>query len=213
MFRSSRARSVALVAALAASLAAGLHAQTAPSGSGVRDTTQWPGHYPYTRADVDFVTGMIAHHAQAVLMAGWAPDRAMDPSVKTLCARIINAQTDEINLMQEWLRERHQPVPEPDPYGMKMNMGGAEHVMLMPGMLTGVELDSLKAARGYEFDRRFLHFMIRHHQGAVAMVQQLFASPGAGQDEWIFKFASDVNTDQSTEIVRMQKMLLLLQGK
>ncbi|MGH7584270.1 MAG: DUF305 domain-containing protein [Gemmatimonadales bacterium] len=213
MLRSFRARSVACTAVLVASLAMGLHAQTSSSDGAGQDTTQWPGRYPYTKADIDFVTGMIAHHAQAVLMAGWAPDRARDPSVKTLCARILNAQTGEINLMQEWLRERHQPVPEPDPYGMKMAMGGAEHEMLMPGMLNRDELDSLKAATGYDFDRLFLHFMISHHQGAVTMVQQLFAAPGAGQDEWIFKFASDVNTDQSTEIVRMQKMLLLLQGR
>lgn len=205
-----RMRSALAAVALVAATAPGVRAQ-APSAS--QDTTHWPGHYPYTRADIDFVTGMIAHHAQAVLMAGWAPERAEDPGVRTLCARIINAQTDEITLMQAWLRERHQAVPEPDPYGMKMSMGGAEQEMLMPGMLTRAELDTLKAAKGYDFDRKFLRYMIGHHQGAVAMVQQLFATPGAGQDEWIFKFATDVNTDQSTEIVRMQKMLLSLQGK
>jgi uncharacterized protein (DUF305 family) len=207
---------IVAAAALVASLTATALPAAAQSGQpagATQDTTTWPGRYPYTRADIDFVTGMIAHHAQAVLMAGWAPQRAEDPSVRTLCARIINAQTDEINLMQNWLRERHQPVPEADPYGMKMDMGGAEHEMLMPGMLTRAELDSLKATRGHDFDRLFLRDMIRHHQGAVAMVQTLFAAPGAGQDEWIFKFASDVNTDQSTEIIRMQKMLLLLQGQ
>jgi uncharacterized protein (DUF305 family) len=203
----------ALLVALLGVAATPATAQSGAPTDASQDTTHWPGRYPYTRADIDFVTGMIAHHAQAVLMAGWAPDRAEDPSVKTLCARIINAQTDEINLMQNWLRERHQTVPAPDPYGMKMDTGGAEHEMLMPGMLTRAELDSLQAAKGYDFDRLFLRDMIRHHQGAVAMVQTLFAAPGAGQDEWIFKFASDVNTDQSTEIIRMQKMLLLLQGK
>jgi len=194
-------------------LAAGAAGLAAQGSTASQDTTQWPGRYPYTRADIDFVTGMIAHHSQAVLMAGWAPDRAEDPGVRTLCSRIINAQTGEIELMQNWLKERHQPVPEPDPYGMKMSMGGTEQEMLMPGMLNRAELDTLKASKGYDFDRKFLRFMIKHHQGAVDMVTKLFATPGAGQDEWIFKFASDVNTDQSTEIVRMQKMLLSLQGR
>ncbi len=167
---------------------------------------------PYTEADIHFMTGMIGHHAQAVLMSGWAPERGASASVRTLAARIINAQRDEIALMQQWLRERLQPVPEARPAGMTMVMDGAEHHMMMPGMLTPEQLAELRAARGPEFDRLFLLYMIQHHRGAVEMVKTLFNSHGAGQDETIFKFASDVNVDQSTEIARMQSMLAALVG-
>ena len=93
---------------------------------------------------------------------------------------------------------------------MKMSMGGEEHAMLMPGMLTDAQMRELDAARGEDFDRLFLTFMIQHHRGAVSMVKELFAAHGAGQDEMIFKFASDVNVDQTTEINRMLEMLLTL---
>lgn len=166
--------------------------------------------YPYTEADIHFMSGMIGHHAQAIKMAGWAPTHGASSSVLTLCERIINAQTDEIATMQQWLRDRRQPVPEPDPAGMKMKMGGMEHVMLMPGMLTPEQMNQLDAARGADFDRLFLTDMIQHHRGAVQMVKELFESPGAGQDELVFKFASDVNVDQTTEIARMQRMLAIL---
>jgi uncharacterized protein (DUF305 family) len=162
---------------------------------------------PYTRADIDFMAGMIGHHAQAIVMARWAPSHGASASVRTLCARIINAQGDEIALMQNWLRDRNQPVPDATPAGMKMNMGGMEHMMLMPGMLSAAQMKQLDAARGHEFDRLFLTFMIQHHQGAVEMVRTLFATDGAGQDELTFKFASDVQVDQTTEIARMQSML------
>jgi uncharacterized protein (DUF305 family) len=161
--------------------------------------------YPYTEADIHFMSGMISHHAQAIAMARWAPSHAAGPSVRTLCQRIINAQTDEIINMQRWLADRGQPIPEPDPNGMAM--GGTEHRMLMPGMLTEAQMKQLDAARGAEFDRLFLTFMIQHHQGAITMVQDLFGSYGAGQDLLVFKFASDVNIDQTTEITRMEKML------
>lgn len=166
--------------------------------------------YPYTEADIHFMSGMIGHHAQAIKMAEWAPTHGASSSVLTLCERIINAQTDEIATMQQWLRDRRQPVPEPDPAGMKMKMGGMEHVMLMPGMLTPEQMKQLDAARGADFDRLFLTDMIQHHRGAVQMVKELFESPGAGQDELVFKFASDVNVDQTTEIARMQRMLAIL---
>jgi uncharacterized protein (DUF305 family) len=162
---------------------------------------------PYTKADVSFMQGMISHHAQAIVMARWAPTHDASSSVGTLCARIINAQGDEIRLMQQWLRDRHQMVPEAKPLPMKMVMDGVEHEMLMPGMLTDAQLAQLDAARGAEFDRLFLRFMIQHHKGAVSMVKDLFATPGAGQDELVFKFASDVNVDQTTEIARMEEML------
>ena len=162
---------------------------------------------PYTEADVDFMSGMISHHAQAIVMAKWAPTHGASPAVQTLCARIINAQTDEIALMQQWLRDRNQTVPEAKPVPMKMKMNGMTMVMLMPGMLSDAQLKELDAARGADFDRLFLTFMIQHHSGAVTMVKDLFASEGAGQDELTFKFASDVNTDQTTEISRMREML------
>lgn len=165
---------------------------------------------PYTEADVRFMSQMISHHAQAIAMARWAPAHGASPPVIRLTERIINAQTDEIALMQQWLRDRRRPVPEADPRGMKMTMGGAEHWMLMPGMLNDVQMRALEAARGMEFDRLFLTYMIQHHRGAVAMVQELFSHPGAAQDETVFKFASDVNVDQTTEINRMAQMLLTL---
>src|SRR5437773_2433317 len=161
----------------------------------------------YTAADIHFMDGMIAHHAQALLMAGWAPSHGASPTVRTLTERIINAQQDEIAGMQKWLRDRHQPVPEPNPHGMVMKMGGLEHEMLMPGMLTESQLKQLDQARGREFDRLFLTFMIQHHQGAVTMVKDLFDTNGAAQDVTVFKLASDISADQTTEIERMQKML------
>jgi len=166
--------------------------------------------HPYTEADIHFMSGMIHHHAQAIVMAGWAPTHGASPSVLTLCERIINAQRDEIATMQTWLRDRRLPVPEASAAGMKMMMNGQEQVMLMPGMLSPEQMKQLDDARGPEFDRLFLTFMIQHHRGAVDMVHDLFESYGAGQDELVFKFASDVNVDQTTEIVRMQRMLFML---
>jgi uncharacterized protein (DUF305 family) len=162
---------------------------------------------PYTEDDVFFMQGMISHHAQAIVMAKWAPSHGASPAMRTLCARIINAQTDEITLMQTWLRDRNQTVPEAKPAPMNMKMNGMVMTMLMPGMLSDEQMAQLEAARGTEFDRLFLTFMIQHHKGAVSMVKDLFAADGAGQDELTFKFASDVNVDQTTEIARMQKML------
>jgi uncharacterized protein (DUF305 family) len=166
--------------------------------------------YPYTEADIHFMSGMISHHAQAIIMAGWAPSHGASASVRTLSARIINAQQDEIVTMQRWLRNRRQPVPEARATGMRMTMNGVEHDMLMPGMLSEAQMKELDAARGEEFDRLFLTYMIQHHRGAVTMVQQLFGSEGAAQDEIVFKFANDVNVDQSTEIARMEKMLVAI---
>jgi uncharacterized protein (DUF305 family) len=166
--------------------------------------------HPYVEADVKFMSGMIHHHAQAIVMARMAPTHGASPGVLRLCDRIINAQQDEIHTMQAWLRDRRQPVPDATATGMMMNMGGMEHEMLMPGMLTDEQMKQLDAARGPEFDRLFLTYMIQHHKGAVSMVKDLFDSYGAGQDEVIFKFASDVNVDQTTEIARMEKMLVNL---
>jgi uncharacterized protein (DUF305 family) len=166
--------------------------------------------HPYIAADVDFMSHMIGHHAQALVMAGWAPSHGANPSVRILAERIINAQQDEIATMQQWLRDRGKPVPDPKAAGMKMMMNGVEHEMLMPGMLTQDQMNQLDQSRGPEFDRRFLTFMIQHHRGAVAMVQSLFGTNAAAQDETVFKFANDASVDQSTEIARMERMLAAL---
>jgi uncharacterized protein (DUF305 family) len=160
---------------------------------------------PYTAADVHFMQSMIGHHSQAIAMASWAPSHGASASVRTLAERIINAQQDEIVTMQTWLADRHQTVPAAGP--MKMMMNGKETVMLMPGMLTEAQMHELDLAKGPDFDRLFLTDMIQHHKGAVSMVKDLFGTYGAGQDEVIFKFASDVNVDQTTEIARMERML------
>jgi uncharacterized protein (DUF305 family) len=167
------------------------------------------GRPPYTKADVEFVSGMISHHAQAVLMAGWAPSHGASPSVQSLCERIVVAQRDEIKFMQRWLRERKEAVPDGDT--SHMMMAGMD-MKLMPGMLTPEQLTELDKARGADFDRLFLKYMIQHHNGAITMVETLFAAPGAGQDEDIFKFASDVHVDQITEVNRMTLMLQSMQS-
>ena len=162
---------------------------------------------PYTAADIHFMSGMIGHHAQALVMSRLAPSRGASASVLRLAERIINGQKDEIGTMQQWLRDRRQPVPEARPGPMRMTMGGMEHDMMMPGMLTEAQMRQLEQARGPEFDQLFLTFMIQHHRGAVSMVETLFGTYGAGQDHTVFKLASDVNVDQITEIARMQNML------
>jgi uncharacterized protein (DUF305 family) len=162
------------------------------------------GRVRFTLADVEFLQGMIHHHAQAILMAGWAPSHDASPAIKELCARIVVAQRDEIGFMQRWLREHNQEVPDGD---MSHFMMPGMESMLMPGMLTAQQLTVLNDSRGKNFDRRFLEGMIVHHQGAITMVDKLFSSQGATQDDFVFKFASDVNADQSAEIERMQRML------
>ena len=161
----------------------------------------------YVGADVEFMSGMIPHHAQAVLIAGWAPTHGSRADVKVLCERIVVGQRDEIALMRQWLSDRGEEVPAADATHHKMKMNGMEHDMLMPGMLSDEQLKALDKARGLEWDRLFLDAMIKHHQGAISMVDVLFKSFGAAQDEVVFRFASDVYADQSTEIDRMQKML------
>ena len=162
---------------------------------------------PYSQADIDFMTGMIPHHAQAVLMAGWAASHGARSDVRILCERILVGQRDEIQFMRTWLRDRGQVVPDATATHHRMKMNGVEHDMLMPGMLTAEEMAQLDKARGPEWDRLFLTGMIRHHEGAIKMVDDLFASYGALQDEDVYKFASDVYADQSIEVERMNKML------
>jgi len=147
------------------------------------------------------------YHAQAVIMAGWAPSHGARADVKILCEKIVVAQRDEITFMRNWLRDRGQEVPDATSTKHKMKMDGMEHDMLMPGMLTDEEMAALDKARGPEFDRLFLIGMIKHHQGAITMVNDLFAANGSMQDDDVYKFASDVFADQSTEIERMQQML------
>jgi uncharacterized protein (DUF305 family) len=166
------------------------------------------GAASYTAADVHFMSGMIQHHAQALLMAGWAPTHGASAAVRALCERIVVGQRDEIVLMRRWLGERHEPVPHADSAALAhMMMPGMDSSMLMPGMLTAAELQRLDQARGREFDQLFLQRMIRHHQGAITMVNQLFASRGSGEEEPVFRFAANVFADQTTEIERMQRML------
>ena len=180
---------------------------SAPSSSGLHATPPGLGRLPYADADVDFMAGMIPHHAQAVIMAGWAPSHGARKDVAILCERIVVGQRDEIALMQTWLRDRGLEVPDATSTRHKMKMNGMEHEMLMPGMLSDEEMAALDRARGPEFDRLFLQGMIRHHQGAIDMVDVLFKAYGAAQDETVFKFANDVQADQSIEIGVMNKML------
>jgi uncharacterized protein (DUF305 family) len=162
---------------------------------------------PYTKADITFMSGMIGHHAQAVKMANWAPSHGASKSLQIYCGRVAMAQTAEIGLMQAWLKDRNQPVPVADARGMRMGGMGGDMFMMMPGMLTDAQMAQLDSARGVDFDRLFLTYMIQHHRGAITMVDTLNATPGAAQDEIVFKFSNDVYADQTTEIDRMQQML------
>lgn len=153
------------------------------------------------------MTGMIHHHAQALLIAGWAPTHGASQAVRILCERIIVSQQDEIDLMRRWLRDWGEPVPDADPSHARMP---GMHHPLMPGMLGVEQLAQLDAARGPEFDQLFLTLMIQHHEGALTMVQQLLAVPGAARDDNVFKLVSDMNADQTTEIDRMRTMLAAL---
>jgi uncharacterized protein (DUF305 family) len=177
------------------------------ASSGLHPTPPGLGRLPFSDADVEFMAGMIPHHAQAVIMAGWAPSHGAREDVAILCERIVVGQRDEISMMQTWLGDRGQDVPDATSTRHKMSMNGVTHEMLMPGMLTDEEMAALDRARGPEFDRLFLLGMIKHHQGAIDMVDVLFKSYGAAQDETVFKFASDVYADQSTEIRVMNEML------
>lgn len=160
--------------------------------------------YPYTHADIHFMTGMIVHHAQAVLISKWAPSHGASPELLRLTSRIINSQRDEILLMQRWLADRGQHVPMVAASGKVL---GVDSLIKMPGLLSDEQLAELDKARGTAFDELFLRDMIGHHSGAVAMVDKLFATDAAAQDQLTFKFANDVQADQRTEIARMQRML------
>ena len=153
----------------------------------------------FTDADVKFMQGMIAHHAQAIEMTEHLSSRTERDVMHRLAQRIELSQADEIQMMQEWLRSRDQEVPEGSPH--------AHDAELMPGMLTELEMDRLEQAQATEFDRLFLELMITHHRGALTMVKDLLEQRGAAQDSQLFAFTSDITADQSMEIDRMNTML------
>ena len=199
-------------AALAASLGA-LSAQTPPAvqpgAPGEKTRVLEPGELdgtelpPHTEADLRFMRGMIPHHSQALEMTALLRDRTSNPRLRRLALRIDISQKDEIALMRRWLRDRAEEVLGEGAHEGHGGMGGH----LMPGMLTPEEMAQLAEARDAEFDRLFLEFMIRHHDGALVMVGELFASPGAGQGSAIYHFASEVEADQEMEIRRMRALL------
>lgn len=175
---------------------------------------------PWTEADVRFMTQMIPHHAQAILISRLTVTHGASAEIRRLGARIINAQQDEIAIMQQWLADRRRPVPEAHTQVHMLPGRGGDHAQHaqhaqhmremqehahMPGMLSEAQLKQLDAARGREFDRLFLTFMIEHHTGAVTMIKELLASPP--QDETAFRLAADISADQTTEIARMERML------
>ena len=192
--------------------AAGVRSETAPAPSTAKlEAIYWArmdsARMGFTAADVHFMIGMIGHHGQALVMAALAPTHGASPTVQRLCARIINAQKDEIATMQQWLRDREQTVPEVHITGTRMTVDGPEYAMHMPGMLTPEQIRELDEGRGRDFDRLFLTYMIQHHRGAVTMVHELFGTDGAALDDVVFKLASDIQVDQTTEIARMELML------
>ena len=157
----------------------------------------------FSEADVKFMQGMISHHAQALEMTALVAARSGRDAMRRLAQRIELSQEDEIAMMQEWLRSRGQAVSAMDAH----HAPGWEP---MPGMLTKAESDRLAAARAVEFDRLFLELMIKHHQGALTMVEGLLAQRGAAQDSQLFAFTSEITSDQSMEIDRMDAMLAVL---
>jgi uncharacterized protein (DUF305 family) len=179
----------------------------------VRASAQKPPSY--TAADVRFMQGMIGHHAQALAMTALIPTRSSRQDIRMLGQRITVSQKDEIAMMQQWLRDRHQQVPARDAQsggqpmaGNSMNMPGmAMADTLMPGMLTSEQLTELAKTTGDEFDKLFLADMIRHHEGALVMVKSLLGTTGSGQEAEVFRFASEVDTDQRAEIARMNALL------
>jgi uncharacterized protein (DUF305 family) len=179
----------------------------------VRASAQKPPSY--TAADVRFMQGMIGHHAQALAMTALIPTRSSRQDIRMLGQRITVSQKDEIAMMQQWLRDRHQQVPARDAQpgrqtmaGNSMNMPGmAMSDTLMPGMLTSEQLAELAKTNGDEFDKLFLADMIRHHEGALVMVKSLLGTTGSGQEAEVFRFASEVDTDQRAEIARMNALL------
>src|SRR6266496_2338543 len=160
---------------------------------------------PRSPADVQFMQGMIMHHAQAVEMTALIESHTVNKDLRSLGARISSSQSDEIKFMKRWLEARGEPISPmmPEMPGMDMS----KQPMLMPGMLTPKQMEALKKAKGAEFDQLFLTGMIQHHNGALIMVKDLFDTAGSGQDAELFNFATDVDSGQRAEIRIMQTML------
>ena len=161
---------------------------------------------PRSQADVDFMEGMIMHHAQAVEMTALMASHTENKELRLLGAKISSSQSDEIRFMRRWLAARGETVPQKNGgmQGMDMSHGA---MALMPGMLTPEQMEALRKAKGAEFDRLFLSGMIQHHDGALTMVKDLFDTAGAGQDADIFNFATDADNTQRAEIKIMQNLL------
>lgn len=191
----------AVMALLVGAGAAGAQDPMPGMSQGMGDMNLPPVHIPqsaiYTKADVRFMQGMIAHHAQAIYMSSMAVSHGAEPHLLKLAQKISQSQTAEIALMQGWLNANGQFATDTSSW---------RH-MMMPGMLTTAQLTQLDNAKGKEFDRLFLTFMIQHHEGALKMVKDLFASPNAGQDVDVSVFATDVHTVQTAEIGIMRQML------
>jgi uncharacterized protein (DUF305 family) len=161
---------------------------------------------PRSPADVEFMQGMILHHAQAVEMTAMIPSHTQNKDLRSLGARISSSQSDEINFMKRWLAARGESVPKAMPKMPGMDMA-YETMVRMPGMLTPQQMEALQRAKGIAFDRLFLVGMIQHHNGALTMVKELFDTPGTGQDAELFNFATDADNSQRAEIRIMETML------
>lgn len=206
--RPSPSSAFSAVAVAAVALGACAHTGRATSGDlAAYEAAAGRNRPPTNAADVRFMTGMIPHHAQAVLFAAWAESHHASRAVTALCQRIVVGQRDEIETMRNWLRDHGQPVPSGTPESADTRVVPMEGHLMMPGILSARQLEEMDAARGQEFDRLFLTYMIPHHQGALTMVDELFTSYGGAQDNAVYKLASDIYADQSIEIERMQQML------
>jgi uncharacterized protein (DUF305 family) len=173
------------------------------SGVVARETRSDTGRSRHTAADARFMQHMIGHHAQALEMTKLVPSRTSRDDMRLLAERIDVSQRDEIALMRQWLEQRGEGVPSTD----AQHHTAIGHGPRMPGMLTAAELTQLARATGAEFDRLFLEYMIRHHEGALTMVKDLFGTPGAAQETETYRFATDVEADQRAEIARMRALL------
>jgi uncharacterized protein (DUF305 family) len=171
-----------------------------------RETTAVIRNPRHTPADTRFMQQMIGHHAQALEMTKLVPSRTRREDMRLLADRIDVSQRDEIGLMRQWLQQRREEVPSPDAH----HHAAMGHAPLMPGMLTAAELTQLTNATDTDFDRLFLENMIRHHEGALTMVRDLFGTPGAAQETETYRFATDVEADQRAEIARMRALLAKL---
>lgn len=163
---------------------------------------------PLSLKDIEFMQGMIMHHAQAVEMTDLIEQRSQSRDVRLLGARISKSQTDEMQFMQRWLEARGQKTEmssQKSGHGHGAQKAGG--TMMMPGMLSPEQMNTLKEATGDEFDRLFLSGMIQHHEGALVMVKELFETAGSGQDAELFNFASDVDSGQRAEIATMKILL------